>query len=99
TAGGIGTPGKRIQLDGAPSDVTVGAGTAPTAGVYLDGLTDLMLGPLTTQGATLDVTARGNLTAGGAVATGSGAVLLGADLKADGSGEDGTGTLTLEVGV
>jgi DNA-binding beta-propeller fold protein YncE len=102
TTGGIGSSTNRIQFDSAatPSSVVIGAADVPGGGVFLDGLGNLTLGSVTTANAILDVTARGNLAvaANAAVTTGTGAIMLGADLKPDETGDDGVGTLTIAAG-
>ncbi len=102
TPGAVGSAGSRVQFDGtaSPSTVVIGTTNAPGGGAFLDGLGSLTLGSATTNNAALDVTARGNLVvaAGATVSAGFGTVALGADLKADGSGDDGSGTLTIAAG-
>jgi sugar lactone lactonase YvrE len=102
TSGAVGSAANRVQFDGtaSPSAVVIGNTNAPGGGVYLDGLGNLTLGSVTTSNAALDVTARGNLvvTAGATVSAGTGTVSLGADLKADGTGDDGSGALTIATG-
>ena len=70
--------------------------------VYLDGLGSLTLGNI--QGGTantqIDVTARTNLVvaAGATIDSGTSTLSLGADLNADGTGDDGVGTLSIDAG-
>ena len=103
-AGGpIGSSDSRLQFDATatPAQVVIGSVTQP-AGVYLAGLGNLSLGNITSavKNGPLDVTAPGNLTvlAGAIIQTGSGTISLAADVKADGSGDDGVGRLSIGAG-
>ncbi len=100
TDGPVGTAANRIQF--ADGDQVTIPGIArlfgATSSDYLDGLGNLTLGDLT--GATIDVTARGNLTvpALAIVQTSANPISLAADVRPDGTGDDGTGTLTIATG-
>ena len=105
TTGPIGTSSNRIQFadntNTAQQNVIIGQSgwTYEPSSVYLDGLGSLTLANM--QGGTvnslIDVTARTNLTvaAGARVDSGTSTLSLGADLTADGSGDDGVGTLSI----
>jgi hypothetical protein len=105
TTGSIGSASNRIQFDAAatPDWITIGSAAQP-AGTYLDGLGNLNLGNITSvsNNGPLDVTARGNLTvgalfAGATLDTGAGTASLAADTNADGTGDNGVGTLTIQA--
>jgi hypothetical protein len=102
TPGPIGSATSRIQFDPAgPPLVAVDTSAQTPRGVYLDGLGSLSLGSISAvTGTSIDVTARGNLTvAPGATVTATGALLsLAADVKLDGTGDDGNGTLAVSAG-
>ena len=103
--GPIGTSSNRIQFaddsNTAQQNVIIGSTSASTS-VFLDGLGSLTLGNVGGSGADtqLDVTARTNLMvlAGATVNSGNSTLSLGADLKADGTGDDGVGTLSILAG-
>ncbi|MCY2964401.1 MAG: YDG domain-containing protein, partial [Planctomycetota bacterium] len=105
TTGPVGTAANRIQFadnsNAAQQIIAVGSANQ-ASGVYLDSLGSLTLGSVSgaTANTALDVTARTNLVvAGGAsIATGTGAVSLGADLTAAGAGDNGSGLLTTSAG-
>jgi sugar lactone lactonase YvrE len=103
TTGPIGSATNRIQFDATatPESITIGS-TAQPAGTYLDGLGNLNLDNATSLANTgpLDVTARGNLTvvAGATVDTGLNTLSLAADTQANGTGDDGVGTLIIQAG-
>ena len=96
TAGSVGTAARRLQTQvGGAVEVQ----TALPTGVFLDGLADLTLGNVrAAAGAVVDVTARGSLTAAGAVSVPAGTISLAADVRPDGVGDDGVGTLVLGRG-
>jgi hypothetical protein len=100
TAGPIGSSGSRIQFDAiaTPAQIIVGSVAQPTV-IYLDGLGNLNLGNISCVVHTglLDVTARGNVTviAGATLDASTSALSLVADTKADGTGDDGVGTLSV----
>ena len=108
TTGPIGSSGNRIQFadnaNPAQQNVIIGqiGSTNQPSSVFLDGLGSLTLGNI--QGGTvntaIDVTARTNLMVAGAATVNSGTstLSLGADLKADGTGDDGAGTLSIAAG-
>ena len=104
TTGAIGTAANRIQFADNPDlheqNVVIGATTPPTS-VYLDGLGNLTLGSVIVSGAAapIDVTARTNLVVapGARIDGGASTISLGADLKADGTGDDGVGTLYIRA--
>jgi sugar lactone lactonase YvrE len=101
--GNIGSPAGRLALDAIRTPASVVAGTTYQASsVYLDGRGSLTLGSIWggTANTTVDVTARDNLTvaANATIDSGAGTIRLGADLSADGQGEDGAGTLSIASG-
>jgi sugar lactone lactonase YvrE len=94
TAGPVGSAAARLQLAAAPA-VFAGA-LVPPSGVYLAGLGDLTLGGATpAAGGTVDVTALGNLTVPNGATVAAATISLAADVKPDGTGDDGVGTLNL----
>ncbi len=103
TAGAVGSPSNRIQLDGVntPSSVVVGISAEPSA-VYLDGLGNLTLGNVVgvTANTNLDVTARGALAVApnAVIDSGTGIISLAADVNADGSADSNTGNLAIQSG-
>src|SRR5208337_4416979 len=103
TTGPIGTAANPIQFadNTNTAQQVVAVGAASTA--YLDGLGSLTLGSVTggTANTALTVTARTNLVvaANATINTGTATLSLGADLQADGSGDDGgVGTLSVDAG-
>ena len=105
TSGPIGTSSNRIQFaddaNTAQQNVIVGSTNEPTS-VFLDGLGSLTLGSIEggTANPQIDITARTNLVvaAGAMVDSGVSTLSLGADLNADGTGNDGVGTLSIDAG-
>ena len=108
TTGPIGSASNRIQFadnaNTAQQNISVGqiGTTNQPSSVFLDGLGNLTLGNI--QGGmvntTIDVTARTNLVVatGVTIISGTSTLSLGADLKADGTGDDGVGTLSIGAG-
>ncbi len=102
TTGPIGTASNPIQFadntNTAQQVVAIGAASS----AYLDGLGSLTLGGVTggTSNTALTVTARTNLVVAdnATINTGTAALSLGADLQADGAGDDGVGTLSIDAG-
>src|SRR5208337_3322479 len=103
TTGPIGAAGYPIQFadnsNTAQQVVAVGGASA----AYLDGLGNLTLGSVagSTANTALTVTARTNLVVAdnATINTGTATLSLGADLQADGSGDDGgVGTLSVDAG-
>jgi sugar lactone lactonase YvrE len=94
TPGPVGSAAARIQLDAAATPAAVDAGGVfPSTGIFLDGLGDLTVGSaVTAAGGTVDVTARGNLTVPNGAIVSAPVISLAADVKADGTGDDGVGT-------
>ena len=101
TSGPVGTSNNRIQFtDSAVVAVdyidwnwspALGSPAAPSS-VFLDGLGSLTLGHIYSDGV-VNVTARTNLTVTGTVENVGYALSLAADVRRDGSGDDGVGTL------
>ncbi|HEY5315212.1 MAG TPA: BACON domain-containing carbohydrate-binding protein, partial [Pirellulales bacterium] len=104
SAGPIGTSTHRIQFadDASTAQQIVSVSYNSNSSVYLDGLGSLTLSSFgsTAYNETVDVTARTNLvvSGGATISSGSSTLSLGADLKADGTGDDGVGTLTISSG-
>ena len=110
TTGPIGSSSNRIQFaDNANTtqqNVIIGSSDQPSSdqpsSVYLDGLGSLTLGDIAggTANTQIDVMARTNLVvaAGATINSGAGTLSLGADLNADGTGNDGVGTLSIDGG-
>ena len=102
TTGPIGAAGYPIQFSDnsntAQQVVTIGSASS----AYLDGLGSLTLGSVTggTSNTALTVTARTNLVvaANATINTGTATLSLGADLQANGAGDDGVGTLSVGAG-
>jgi hypothetical protein len=105
TTGPIGAAGSPIQFaddaNSAQQVVQIGSSNEPS-GVFLDGLGSLTLGEIlgATTSAQIDVTARDNLVVapGAIVDSGTNTLSLGADLNADGMGDDGAGALSIGAG-
>ena len=104
TTGPIGSAANRIQFADNPNtgqDVFIGQpdSTNEPSCVFLDGLGSLTLGDIYggTVHATIDVTARTDLNVadGAVIDSGTSPLSLGADLNPDGTGDDGTGTLSI----
>ena len=101
TTGPIGTASNPIQFadntNTAQQVVAIGAASS----AYLDGLGSLTMGSVAggTANTALTVTARTNLVvaANATINTGTATLSLGADLQADGSGDDGVGTLSIDA--
>jgi sugar lactone lactonase YvrE len=106
TAGPIGTSSNRIQFgdnsNTAQQVVSIGSTTLQPSSIYLDGLGSLTVDNVIAYGSSprVDVTARTNLVvgSGGTINAGSGSILLGADLTAAETGDDGVGTLAINAG-
>ena len=102
TTGPIGTASNPIQFadNTNTAQQVVAIDAASTA--YLDGLGSLTLGGVTggTSNTALTVTARTDLVIAdnATINTGTATLSLGADLQADGSGDDGVGTLSIDAG-
>ncbi len=106
TSGPIGTSTNRIQFaddsDTAQQVVSIGSTSIQPSSVYLDGLGSLTLGNILggASNATIDVTARTNLTVstGATINSGTSTLSLGADLTAAKTGDNGVGTLSINAG-
>jgi sugar lactone lactonase YvrE len=101
--GTIGTASNRIQFDATstPSRVLLGGSLFPPGSVFLDGLGDLTVAGIVATnegGGAVDITARVNLTVAAAAALSAASISLAADLKPDGTGDDGMGSLSLGAG-
>jgi sugar lactone lactonase YvrE len=88
-------PGDQLVL-GPISDLVGGLGsiTASAAGIEVTGINTA------SAGGNVDLSATGNLTVdpGAIIQTGTGAISLAADVNADGTGDDGVGTLSIGAG-
>ena len=103
--GSIGTSSNPIQFadnSNTSQQIVIIGTTNQASAAYLDGLGSLTLGSVSGASAntTLAVTARTNLVAApnATINTGTSAISLGADLKANGTGDNGVGTLTIGAG-
>ena len=109
TTGPIGTSSNRVQFADNTNigqqviQIGVPDSTNAPSSVFLDGLGTLTLGNI--QGGTvnslIDVTACSNLVVapGATINAGTSTLMLGADLNADETGNDGMGTLSIDAGV
>jgi sugar lactone lactonase YvrE len=99
TLGPVGSPRNRIQFAAAaPTQIVVGRAFAST-GAFLSGLNSLNLGNiLVSDTGTADVTARTDISVAPNSTIGAGTISLATDVREDGTGDDGNGTLTIAAG-